>query len=56
MNRLNPRDRAILVDLMGEALTIQDEAAVASAIDELREALPVFRREAARILVEEVAR
>lgn len=56
MRRLDARDRAVLVELVGAALAADDEAAVASAIDDLREGLPAFRRDAARLLLEEAAR
>lgn len=56
MSGLDAHDRAILVDLVGEALAVRDETAVAAAIDDLRAGLPAFRRDAARLLLEEPSR
>lgn len=56
MNLLSASDRAALVDLIGEALAAQDEAAVAAAIDDLRADLPAFRHTAMRMIAEESAR
>ncbi|MDQ4214630.1 hypothetical protein [Microbacterium capsulatum] len=56
MTGLDARDRALVRTLIGEMLADQDEAAVASAIEDLRAGLPAFRRDAARVLAEEAAR
>ena len=56
MNPLGHRDRAVVRDLIGVELAAEDAEAIASAIADLRAALPEFRRDAARLLAEEAQR
>ncbi|GAA4478105.1 hypothetical protein [Microbacterium panaciterrae] len=53
---LDLRDREIVRALIGAELAARDDEAIASAIADLRAELPAFRREAARLLAEEVRR
>lgn len=52
MRDLDPADRAVVAELLGEAAAEENGCAIAAAIADLRGALPQFRRDARRLLGE----